>query len=190
MSDRPTSEGPSEEIQNDAQGEESFAASVESIIGRAPTDEELEESLGYDELRRALRHARIDADESQAELARRLKVGQSEVSRLETSVGPTTQFGRIRNYLKACGAQFKVVVQTATGQEHSAWSGASDDQGAVAVPAWAKPLLGQRLGPGVGLTTCVLAIDDTLQLERGFSPRQSMKFRNDACSPDGCTITR
>lgn len=90
---------------------------VGQLIGRAPTAAETQAAAAYGDLRWALRAAREDAGLSQTEVAGRMELGQSEVSRLESSVGPITRLGRIRNYLAACGATMEVVVTTAAGRE-------------------------------------------------------------------------
>ena len=148
-------------------------STVEAILGRPPTQAELEESSGYDELRDALRAAREDKGLSQIEIAGLMELGQSEVSRLETSVGPGTRFGRIRNYLNACGAQFEVVVRTSQGREFKAWH--DHDSAAAETGSW----LGQAaepLAPDQVLTPFIFAVDDAIQ-QHGFSVAQARKFR-------------
>jgi len=86
------------------------------LTGRVPTPRERAEAAFYGGLRPVLLAARDDAVLSQSDLAQRLEMGQSEVSRLETSVGPRTRLGRIRDYLAGCGARLAVVVSTATGR--------------------------------------------------------------------------
>jgi len=86
------------------------------LIGRAPTAHEMAEAAFYDSIRPVLLAARDDASLSQTDVAKRLRIGQSEVSRLETSVGPSTRLGRLQNYLAGCGAHLALVVQTASGR--------------------------------------------------------------------------
>lgn len=87
------------------------------LIGRDPTPEERNTAAAYGDLRWALRAAREDAGLSQTEIAAGMELAQSEVSRLETSIGPATRIGRIRDYLAACRARMRVVVTTAAGRE-------------------------------------------------------------------------
>lgn len=89
---------------------------VSSILGRAPSEYEVDEGIWYDALRATLRQARADDETSQGQIAERLKVAQSEVSRLETSVGPGTSLGRVRDYLRACGARIDVTITTRAGR--------------------------------------------------------------------------
>ena len=90
---------------------------VRVLIGRDATEEERQTAATYGDLRWALRVAREDAGLSQTEIAARMAIAQSEVSRLETSVGPVTRLGRLRDYLAACGARMQVVVTTRAGRE-------------------------------------------------------------------------
>ena len=138
---------------------------VRRLIGREPTAEELQAAAAYGDLRWALRAAREDAGLSQTEIAARMALGQSEVSRLESSVGPITRLGRIRNYLAACGADMRVVVTTASGRElHS-----------PATPAGAIPAPKRD-----ALYDAILALDRTLdQTTRGrlITPEQAGRLR-------------
>lgn len=77
---------------------------VETISGERPSDDARRELDWYDDLRDGLRMLRNAADLSQSDLAGKLGVGQSEVSRIETTLGPGTRIGRIREFAKKCGA--------------------------------------------------------------------------------------
>lgn len=99
-----------------ASASDDLREAVSSILGRPPSEYEVEEGIWYDALRVTLRRARADDKTSQGQIAERLKVAQSEVSRLETSVAPGTSLGRVRDYLRACGARINVMIVTRTGR--------------------------------------------------------------------------
>jgi hypothetical protein len=97
---------------------------AQRLLGRRLTEAELVESARYDDLRAALRSARDDAELSQSAIAQCLALTQSEVSRLETSVGPGTRLGRVQRYLAACGAQLVLLIRTARAHEFAIdWAG-------------------------------------------------------------------
>lgn len=87
---------------------------VRRLIGRDPTADERHAATAYGDLRWALRGAREDARLSQTDIAQGMALAQSEVSRLETSIGPMTRIGRMYDYLRTCRAQMQVDVMTCT----------------------------------------------------------------------------
>jgi transcriptional regulator with XRE-family HTH domain len=137
---------------------------AERLIGRPLTPAERDEGEAYDALRAALRAAREDAGLAQAELARRLELGQSEVSRAETSVGPGTRLGRIRAYLAACGAHLELRVRTAKGRVIEV----EPDPAAHATRAQAER----------DLIAHVLALDETLEQDQ-VAPDLARRLRRD-----------
>ena len=90
-------------------------AAAARLLGRPPTNAELAEGAEQDALRTLLLQARECAGQSQSEVARRMGVRQSEVSRLETSIGPGTRLGRLRAYLAACDATLTLTLRMADG---------------------------------------------------------------------------
>lgn len=92
---------------------QSFATGAEAfrwIAGDTDTDVSgAEEDLRwFDDLRGRLRRLRKAQNLSQAELAGRLQRPQSEISRLENSLGPGARLGNVRDYVRACGEDFNV----------------------------------------------------------------------------------
>ena len=77
---------------------------VEAISGERPSDDEHRELDWYRGVRDGLRALRNAAELNQGDLADELGVRQSEVSRIETTLGPGTRSGRIREFAKKCGA--------------------------------------------------------------------------------------
>jgi transcriptional regulator with XRE-family HTH domain len=98
----------------------SLSDAVAVVTGRRPTDREIRESAWYDSLRNAVRLARQDAGSSQTDVANCLGLTQSEVSRLETSLGPGTRLGRLRDYLGACAAEIDMAITTTQGRRVAA----------------------------------------------------------------------
>lgn len=91
---------------------------VEALIGRRPSDAEAREADWYQRVRAVMRMARDDSEKGQTDLAKELGVAQSEVSRLETSLGPGTRLDKLRGYLQACAARMSLSVETAKGAVH------------------------------------------------------------------------
>lgn len=147
-------------------------ATVRRLIGRPLTAAEQRESAAYDALRAALRGARDDAALSQAELARRLELGQSEVSRLETAVGPGTRLGRIRRYLAVCGAELFLTVRTAAGRDLGMSPDAPRRQ--AAAPADRSVAAGEQAQRTLILH--ILALDEAMAQER-LAPGQAARLR-------------
>lgn len=92
----------------------SFATGAEAfrwIAGDMDTDVSgAEEDLRwFDDLRGQLRRLRKARNLSQVELAGRLHRPQSEISRLENSLGPGSRLGNVRDYVRACGEDFNIV---------------------------------------------------------------------------------
>lgn len=92
----------------------SFATGAEAfrwIAGDTNTDVSGagEDLHWFDDLRGRLRRLRKAQNLSQAELAGRLHRPQSEISRLENSLGPGSRLGNVRDYVRACGEDFNVV---------------------------------------------------------------------------------
>ena len=92
----------------------SFATGAEAfrwIAGDTNTDVSGagEDLRWFDDLRGRLRRLRKAQNLSQAELAGRLRRPQSEISRLENSLGPGSRLGNVRDYVRACGEDFNVV---------------------------------------------------------------------------------
>jgi len=175
MSDEPAAHP---EVESEAASEPVSRASERSL-----TEAELAEMSGYEDLREALRAARNDSDASQMEIAAILDVGQSEVSRLETSIGPGSRLGRIKRYLNACGAEFELAVRTKAGQVFLIWTPEGDDlHGAgTGLPHGMKvleqPYAVVNVSPETELVKFVLTMEDSLQ-DLGITGVQSRKFRD------------
>ncbi len=73
-----------------------------ALSGEALPEERLAELLWYERLRRRLVGIRKAAECTQNAVANAIGVTQSEVSRLENTLGPGTQLGTVRAYLEAC----------------------------------------------------------------------------------------
>ena len=118
---------------------------------------------------------------SQAAIAGRMGLVQSEVSRLETTVGPGTRFGRLCKYLDACGARITLTVRTARGRE-LAWSPAPDQASSTA----GQPTVSAAVpGPAIGWAPARLTqmLDDILALEEclqqvGVEPGEASRIRH------------
>lgn len=83
----------------------SYADAAEAYAaysGTALPPAALDEALWYERLRRRMVAARKSHGKSQGDVARAMETSQSEVSRLETSLGPGTRLGTLRGYVAAC----------------------------------------------------------------------------------------
>lgn len=155
---------------------EAEPALVPQASARRLTEAELAELAGYEDLREAMRAARNDSGASQLDIAALLDIGQSEVSRLETSIGPGSRIGRIKRYLAACGAELQLVVRTKAGQVHSVWAPAG-----AALPQ--APQVSEQsyvvvnAAPDTELVKMVLTMEDSLQ-DVGITGSQSRQFRD------------
>lgn len=110
-----------------AAGMEAPEESAGRLSGRALTPGELAEVDWYDDLSLALRQMRQSAGWTQAQLAERLQVRQSEISRFENAVGPRTQLGKIRAYVDACGGDLSLILETGRPGRSLSRPGSDDD---------------------------------------------------------------
>ncbi len=113
------------------------AEAVEAITGRRPDDTTLSELKWYQAVRDRLRHVRNDADLSQQALAGKLGVQQSEVSRIENSLGPGTRLGKLRAYAAACGAQVGVAIVATKDRRALLRQNRAGKPQSGSVPGWA-----------------------------------------------------
>lgn len=100
---------------------------VEALTGRRPDKSAASELDWYLAVRDSLREARNDAELNQQSLAAMLGVRQSEISRLENSLGFGTRLGKLRGYLSACGARMIMRIVTAKGRTVMADREASEE---------------------------------------------------------------
>lgn len=136
------------------------------LIGRTPTSAEQTAAASYDDLRAILRMAREDTPLKQKDIAQVMGIPQSEVSRLETTIGPGTRFGRLSKYLAACGAELVLNVRTAQGHQLT-WD-AHGSTLAVAEPRAVSE--GHLSEPGVSpvIAGRLEMLDDILDLEEAL----------------------
>lgn len=87
---------------------------VQWLMGVEPTKEEAQELAWYEAMRKNLQSCRAASGLLQGDIAEKLGRSQSEVSRLERSLGPATGIGRIKDYVEACGGQFRCLVSNAS----------------------------------------------------------------------------
>ena len=112
-------EAPEESVDAGTQGRETTGPEtfksvddfVEAISGERPSDDEHRELDWYRGVRDGLRALRNAAELNQGDLADELGVRQSEVSRIETTLGPGTRIGRIREFAKKCGADTLLIFE-------------------------------------------------------------------------------
>lgn len=97
-------------VSNNAAGYEGGDKIFEALTGSPPTDDEIADLIFYSGLQTVLRNKRKKCNLSQTELAERIGELQSEISRLERTIGPGTGLGKIRNHLKGCGATLEEVL--------------------------------------------------------------------------------
>jgi transcriptional regulator with XRE-family HTH domain len=84
-------------------------------------DGDAREEEWFESLRRQLRALRKERGLSQTVVAERLERPQSEVSRLENSLGPGSRIGAIRDYVKACDAQSELKVSVSKAAEEASF---------------------------------------------------------------------
>jgi len=83
------------------------------LTGEVLPEEEAAEKLWYQRVRQRMVAARKRNDRSQAQIAHTMGTSQSEVSRLENSLGPGTRIGTLRAYLAAAGSSLESVLDVA-----------------------------------------------------------------------------
>jgi hypothetical protein len=150
-------------------------ATAARLLGQDLTQEEIAEATAYDDLRAVLLAARDDADRSQTEIAEKMAIKQSEVSRLETTVGPGTRIGRLKKYLEACDARLSVVVHTAQGRQLP-WGAPLGAEPAVALgeaymaatPAAELQMLDDILALDASLGAAGIAAGDAVRIRHAF----------------------
>jgi transcriptional regulator with XRE-family HTH domain len=159
---------------------------AEAFFGEKLAEREIGESRWYDDLRDRLRTMRSIAGLSQAAVAERLEIGQSEVSRLETSLGPGTRLGRIRAYLATCDASLSFSIEPAAMPAAAPLPG-----GAFTGTLWLDPATGQLtptpvtpaqraqsgFGDPVDLTTAFLLALDEAMGEAGLPAETAGQIR-------------
>ncbi|MCT8972367.1 helix-turn-helix domain-containing protein [Microbaculum marinisediminis] len=96
-------------IADRGQAFESAADAYRLLTDTAMSDAEFADAFWYEHLRRRMVAAR-KANHTQADQARAMKTSQSEVSRLENSLGPGTRLGTLRSYLAACGTSLEAML--------------------------------------------------------------------------------
>ncbi len=79
------------------------AEAYQYLTGAALSGHEAAEAMWYERLRRRLVGMRKSASRNQDQVAHAMDTSQSEVSRLENSLGAGTRLGTLRAYLAACG---------------------------------------------------------------------------------------
>ncbi len=97
-------------VSNNAAGYEGGDKIFEALTGSPPTNDEIDDLIFYSGLQTMLRNKRKECNLSQTELAEQIGELQSEISRLERTIGPGTGLGKIRNHLKGCGATLEEVL--------------------------------------------------------------------------------
>lgn len=113
---------------------ESIDEAVEAITGRRPSEEEKLELRWYEKLREILISVRKDAELTQTEVADTLGVVQSEISRLENSLGPGTRIGKLRDYLKVCQTELEAVIKSAPDKVYVAGAPNPDYESLPGIP--------------------------------------------------------
>ena len=87
----------------------SAAQAYRYLSGQDLPDEQMAELLWWERLRRCLVQIRLAAGRTQSAVAEAIGVTQSEISRLENTLGPGTQLGTVLTYLKACDSSPQVL---------------------------------------------------------------------------------
>jgi transcriptional regulator with XRE-family HTH domain len=134
---------------------ESAAQAYRYLSGQDLPDEQMAELLWYERLRRRLVQTRVAARLTQSAVAKAIGVTQSEISRLENTLGAGTQLGTVLAYLKACDSSPQALFGDAPVVA------AANDEAVLRIE-------GEEFrGPEVfGVLECVRALNDLL-LRRG-----------------------